>query len=73
MTPVLMILNDLEGDYPVAGLFRCNPSNICAAFYQISDSMFAQSLSDSCASCSWLASATVFFSFHLLVTTERKL
>ena len=28
-------LNDLEGHSPVAGLFNCNPSNICAAFYQI--------------------------------------
>jgi len=25
-------LNDLEGHSPVAGLFKCNPSNICAAF-----------------------------------------
>ena len=30
-------LNDLEGHSPVAGLFKCNPSNICcAAFYTIS-------------------------------------
>ena len=28
-------LNDLEGHSPVAGIFKCNPSNICAAFTQI--------------------------------------
>jgi len=33
---VLLTLNDLEGQSPVASLFKCNPSNICAAFYQIS-------------------------------------
>ena len=31
-------LNDLEGHSPVAGLFKCNPSSICAAFYTISTS-----------------------------------
>ena len=36
MAPVLVTLNDLKGHSPVAGLFKCNPSNICAAFYQIS-------------------------------------
>ena len=52
MAPVLVTLNDREGHSPVAGLFKCNPSNICAAFYQISaDSMLAQSLSDRWASC----------------------
>ena len=52
MAPVLMTLNDLESHLPVAGLFMCNPSSICAAFYQIStDSMLAQSLGDSWASC----------------------
>jgi len=28
-----MALNDLQGHSPVAGLFKCNPSNIYAAFY----------------------------------------
>ena len=52
MAPVLTTLNDLEGHSPVAGLFKCNPSNISAAFYQIStDSVLALSLSDSWASC----------------------
>ena len=35
MITVSVILNDLEGHSPVAGLFKYNPSNICAAFYQI--------------------------------------
>ena len=26
-------LNDLQGHSPLAGLFKCNPSNICAAVY----------------------------------------
>ena len=38
-------LNDLEGYLPVAGLFKCNPSNMCAAFYMIStDGVLAVSL-----------------------------
>jgi len=36
MTPVLVTLNELEGHSPVAGLFKCNPLNIRAVFYQIS-------------------------------------
>ena len=36
MPPVLVTLNGLEGHSPVAGLFKCNPSNICGVFYQIS-------------------------------------
>ena len=44
---------DLEGHSPVAGLFKCNPSNICAAFYMIStDSVLAWFLCISRASCS---------------------
>jgi len=35
-------LNDLHGHSPVAGLFKCNLSNMCAAFYTIStDSVLA--------------------------------
>ena len=46
------VLNDVEGHTPVAELFKCNPSNMCAVFYQIStDSALARSLSDSWASC----------------------
>ena len=48
---VLVTLNDLESHSPLAGFFKCNPSNICAAFNQIStDSVLARSLSDSWAS-----------------------
>ena len=36
MAPVLVTLYDLEGHSLFADLYRCNPSNICAAFYQIS-------------------------------------
>ena len=32
MAPVLMTMNDLESHSPVAGLFKRNLSNICAAF-----------------------------------------
>jgi len=34
MAPMLVTLNDLEGHSPVAGLFKCNPLNMCAVFYQ---------------------------------------
>jgi len=35
-------LNDVEGHSPIAGFFKCNPSNICAAYYTIStDSVLA--------------------------------
>ena len=36
MTATPVTFNDLEGHLPVAGLFKCNVSNICAAFYTIS-------------------------------------
>ena len=52
MAPSSLILNDLEGHSPVAGHFKCNPSNICAAFCQTAtDSVLARFLSDSWASC----------------------
>ena len=45
-------LNDLEGHSPLADVFKCNPSNICAAFYTIStDSVLARFLCISRASC----------------------
>ena len=45
-------LNDLEGRSQVAGLFKCNPSNICVAFYTIStDSVLMRFLCISRASC----------------------
>ena len=52
MTLTAVTLNGLEGHSLVAGLFRCNSSNICTAFYKISTgSVVARSLSDSWASC----------------------
>ena len=35
MAGTAVTLNDLEGHSPVAGLFKYNPSNICAAIYRI--------------------------------------
>ena len=36
MTATVVTLNDIEGQSQVAGVFKCNPSSICAAFYTIS-------------------------------------
>ena len=36
MAAKAVTLNDFGGYSPVASLFKCNPSNICAAFYTIS-------------------------------------
>ena len=33
MAATVMTLNDLQGHSAVAGLFKCNPSNIYAAVY----------------------------------------
>ena len=42
MTGTPLTLNDLEDHLPVAGLFKCNPSSIYAAFYTNStDSVLA--------------------------------
>jgi len=42
MAATVVTLNDLEGYSHVAGLFKCNPLNIYAAFYTIStDSVLA--------------------------------
>jgi len=52
MAAAIVTLNDLERYSSVAGFFRCNPSNICAAFYTIStDSVLALFLCISRASC----------------------
>ena len=32
MVATAVTLNDLEGHSPLADVFKCNPSNICAAF-----------------------------------------
>ena len=36
MVATVGTLNDLEGHSPLADVFKCNPSNICAASYTIS-------------------------------------
>ena len=36
MPAMAVTLNDLEGHSPIAGIFTCNLSKICAAFYTIS-------------------------------------
>ena len=36
MVATAVNLNDLDGHSPLADVFKCNPSNICAAFYTIS-------------------------------------
>jgi len=52
MAATIVTLNDLERYSSAAGLFKCNPSNICAAFYTIStDSVPARFLCISRASC----------------------
>ena len=53
MAATIVTLNDLERYSSVAGLFKWNPSNTCAAFYTIStDSVLARFLCISRASCS---------------------
>jgi len=52
MAAMAVTLNEFEGHLPVAGLFKCNPSNICAAFCTIStDGVLARFLCISRASC----------------------
>ena len=52
MVATAVTLNEIEGHSPVADVFKCNPSNICAAFYTIStDSVLAWFLCISKASC----------------------
>jgi len=51
-TATAVTLNDLESHSPIAGLFKCNLSNICAAFYMITtDSVLVRSFCVSWASC----------------------
>ena len=37
MAPTPVTLNDFEGHSPVAGLFKCNSSTICAIFYKVAN------------------------------------
>ena len=53
MVATTVTLNDLEGHLLLADVFKCNPSNICAAFYTIStNSVLAWFICISRASCS---------------------
>jgi len=55
MVATAVTLNNLERHSPVAGLFKCNPSNICVAFYTIStNSVLARFLCISRASCEFV-------------------
>ena len=52
MVATAVTLNDVESYSPLADVFKCNPSIICAAFYTIStDSVLAWFLWISRASC----------------------
>ena len=65
MAAKAVTLNDLEGHSQVAGLFKCNPSIICAAFYTIStNSVLARFLYISRASCLSLVTTALFIVFH---------
>ena len=52
MVATAVTLNQIEGHSPLADVFKCNPSNICVAFYTIStDNVLAWFLCISRASC----------------------
>ena len=42
MVATAVTLNDLERHLPLADVFKCNPSNICVAFYTISTNKCAR-------------------------------
>ena len=44
MAATAVNLNDLEGHSQVGGLFKCNPSNICAAFTRFQLTVLAELL-----------------------------
>ena len=71
MVATAVTLNNLEGHSPVADVFACNPSNICAAFYTIStDSVLAWFLWISRASCQQLIQKTAII-FQLTQRVAR--
>ena len=52
MVATALTVNDLGGHSPLADVFKCNPSNICVAFYTIStDNVLAWFLCSSRDSC----------------------
>ena len=71
MVATAVTLNDTEGHLPVADVFTCNPSNICAAFYTIStDIVLAWFLWISKASCQQLSQKTAII-FELTSRVAR--
>ena len=59
MAATAVTLNGLEGHSPLADVFECSPSNICAAFYTIStDSVLACFLCITRAFCQYLSKKT---------------
>ena len=71
MAATAVTLDDLEGHSPVSALFKCNPLNICAAFYTTStDSVLAQFLCISRASC-YNSSCSSFTLLHYVKFRRR--
>ena len=71
MVATAVTLNDHEGHSPLAGVVKCNPSNICAAFYMIStDSVIAWFLCISRAYCQQLSQKTAI-TFQLKLHVAR--
>ena len=71
MVATAVTLNDLEGHIPLADVFKCNPSNSCAALYTIStDSVLAWFLCISRACCQQLSHITAII-FQLTQRVAR--
>ena len=67
MAATALTSNDFDGHSPVAGLFKCNPSNIDVAFYTIStNSVLTRFLCISRASCR----SAVLLLYHYSETHE---
>ena len=45
MVATAVTLNDIEGHSPLSDVFKCNPSNICAAVYTISTDVTRRAVS----------------------------
>ena len=73
MVATAVTLNDLEGNLPLVDVFKCNPSNICAAFYTIlTDSVLAWFLCTSKASCHKTGHIRFKVSFHCFPLLEHR-
>ena len=65
--PLPMTLNDLEGHSPVAGLIKCDSTNMCATFRTVSTdriSRVARCLGDSWASCYYMRPCSYSLFIH---------